>query len=234
MASVLREEAFEVLSCLSVKNGLKILDQNPDIKIVIVDLNLPQGGAVDFLTSLKSSPRYHHVNALVCSASADSRLIKRSIELGAREFILKPVSKETLLQKVRNVQSLQLGPILVVDDDEVILDLLKRVVLREGFEVISASSGQEALNMIASRQIFAIISDICMPGISGLDLLVKVKEIYPQMPVLLVTGQTGKYSREQAIAAGADGFMAKPFKNVEIATKLRVLIQSSRRAASRV
>ena len=88
--------------------------------------------------------------------------------------------------------------------------------------------------MIASRQIFAIISDICMPGISGLDLLVKVKEIYPQMPVLLVTGQTGKYSREQAIAAGADGFMAKPFKNVEIATKLRVLIQSSRRAASRV
>ncbi len=233
MASALRDESFEVVTCLSVKNGLKLLDQFPDIRTVIVDLSLPHGGATDFLTSLKSSPRYHHVNCLVCSVTADSRIIKRSIELGAKEFILKPVSKEILFQKIRNVASMQAGPVLVVDDDPVIVDLLKRIVSREGFEVLAASSGQEALEKIEGKRIFAIISDICMPGISGLELLIKVKETRPSLPVLLITGQIGKFSRDEAIAAGADGFIAKPFKNVEISTKLRALGQTSRRTAPR-
>jgi CheY-like chemotaxis protein len=76
------------------------------------------------------------------------------------------------------------------------------------------------LKILETESVFAVISDICMPGISGLELLAKVKATHPEVFVLLITGQTGKFDKEQAIAAGADGFVAKPFKNIELSQKL--------------
>ena len=59
---------------------------------------------------------------------------------------------------------------------------------------------------------------------SGLDLLAEVKEKYPSMPVLLMTGHEAKYTATEVLSAGADGYITKPFKNTEILNKLRVFL----------
>jgi CheY-like chemotaxis protein len=65
-----------------------------------------------------------------------------------------------------------------------------------------------------------MISDINMPGMNGLDLARAARHECPELKILLITGQVGRYSQRDADEAGADGYIAKPFKNIEI---LRVL-----------
>ena len=106
--------------------------------------------------------------------------------------------------------------ILVVDDESVIRDLLFRTLGREGFRVVTACDGVEALNCLKGSKIDIVISDIMMPRMNGLELLVEVKCDYPQIPVLLITGYAGNFSGKQALEAGAEDFIVKPFKNSEI------------------
>jgi two-component system, cell cycle response regulator len=227
-AGVLKSEGYETVTAESVKGGIRAIDQHQDIQIVIVDSQMRHGSAADLLHYLRSRPRLQHVAVIVCTASADARSIRQSIELGAREYVLKPFTRTTLADKVKRCLASALNAVLIVDDDEVIVDLLARVVKREGYKPLTAYSGEEALKILETERVFAIISDICMPGISGFDLLVKVKELHPEIHVLLITGQTGKFSREQAISAGADGYITKPFKNVELSRKLSALSQAHR------
>jgi CheY-like chemotaxis protein len=225
IAEILRQDGFETTTAESSKGALKALEECHDISVVILDLSLRQGGATEILALLRSSLRFQHVSSIVCSSTADPRAIKLSKELGAREYILKPFTREILVSRVRRALATSLGAVLVVDDDELIADLLTKVVKREGYEAFTAHSAEEALKIVAAEQIFAVFSDIAMPGMSGLELLAKLRETTPSPMVLLVTGESGKYSRQKVLTAGADGYVAKPFKNVEIAQKLGTLTQ---------
>jgi CheY-like chemotaxis protein len=119
------------------------------------------------------------------------------------------------------------GSVLVVDDERVIRDLLVQIITREGYVVDQACDGLEALKKLEDRWFDYIISDIQMPNMDGLTLLKKVRSLHPSIRVLMITGQTARFSAGQATAAGADGFIAKPFKNTEIA---RTLAELSARA----
>ena len=117
--------------------------------------------------------------------------------------------------------------VLVVDDEVFIRQILSRIVSREGYSVDQASDGIEALDKMSERRFNFVISDIKMPRMDGMELLATIKEKYPETHVLLITAYAGEYTAEDAIAAGADYFITKPFKNVEIARTLTALHQNT-------
>ena len=103
------------------------------------------------------------------------------------------------------------GSILVVDDNDSIRDLLKNLLVSEGYTVITADNGTTALEKLRNINFDLIISDIMMPGISGLELLMEVRKVDPDMPVVMITGFPTIDTAVKVIKEGADDFITKPF-----------------------
>lgn len=101
--------------------------------------------------------------------------------------------------------------VLVVDDEESILFSIKGVLSDEGFEVVCAKSGEEALNMIQESIPDVVLLDILMPdGIDGIDTLVKIKQKYPLLPVIMMSGHGTIETAVKATKLGAYDFIEKP------------------------
>ena len=111
--------------------------------------------------------------------------------------------------------------ILIVDDEISICEVLGQYLKKEGYTVSLASSGEEALEVLARETVHLIISDIKMPGISGVDLLKKVKETTQSLPVLMTTGFPTLDTAIEALKLGAYDYMTKPFHLEEIGEKVK-------------
>lgn len=100
--------------------------------------------------------------------------------------------------------------ILVVDDDLAVLKVTRRRLERQGHRVVACVSGQEALERLAQETFDAMVSDIRMPGMTGMELLRKVREQDLDLPVVLVTGDPALDSATAAVAYGAFQYLTKP------------------------
>jgi DNA-binding NtrC family response regulator len=115
-----------------------------------------------------------------------------------------------------------LADILIVDDDEVIRDTLKEL-LSEHYVCKTAGTADDAFARLAEKPYDLVLTDISMPGISGLELLGRVLELYPKMPVIVVSGISDQEHVQGLIKLGAFDFLLKPFR-------LEVVEKSVRRA----
>jgi DNA-binding NtrC family response regulator len=116
--------------------------------------------------------------------------------------------------------------ILIVDDETAILDTLQILLRGEGFEVAVATSGQDAIERWDQLRPDLVLSDIRMPGMSGIDLLSAVRERDPDLPVILMTAQASLQSAMQAVNQGAFYYLQKPFKNAELLALCRRATES--------
>ena len=107
--------------------------------------------------------------------------------------------------------------ILVVDDEVLIQNILRKILEKEGYQVRTATSGSEALKLMAAEPADIVISDVRMPEMDGFELLKQLKESYPASGVIMMTGFSDAYSIKDALLLGADEYVTKPFKSYEIA-----------------
>ena len=106
--------------------------------------------------------------------------------------------------------------VLVIDDDAVIRDLIGEMLAASGYEVVSAGTAAEALELFADERIRLVVSDIVMPDLSGLELLEAMRLHRPNLPIVLVTGANTRDNLSEALTRGADGLVAKPFSKLEL------------------
>jgi two-component system response regulator HydG len=111
--------------------------------------------------------------------------------------------------------------ILVVDDESSILDTLRILLRKEGFEVTTAQGGKAGLEQIRSGNHAIVLTDVRMPQVTGLDILKAAKEQDPETPVILMTAQASLQTAIQAVNEGAFYYIQKPFSNDEMLTILR-------------
>ena len=104
----------------------------------------------------------------------------------------------------------QTRKVLVVDDDVVVGQSINRVLTGQGYQVREAMSAAEALEELGHQRYDMVFTDIKMPGMSGLDLTSRMKENYPEMPVLVITGFGTEASEAKARDLGVAGFLHKP------------------------
>lgn len=106
--------------------------------------------------------------------------------------------------------------ILVVDDEPNICDLLSRWLTSEGYECTTALSGQAALDYLQGDRFHLVVSDIMMPGMSGVDLLTVIKPLFPDVAVIMVTAVDDRNTAILTLELGAYGYIIKPFDRNEI------------------
>jgi two-component system response regulator HydG len=109
--------------------------------------------------------------------------------------------------------------ILIVDDDEATATLLRDLLRKRGFDVGAVSSGQQCLDWLRSHPCDVVVTDVQMPGMSGVELCATLRERHPELLSIIVTGQNGVETAIAAIRAGAFDYLTKPMKieAVEIA-----------------
>ncbi len=115
--------------------------------------------------------------------------------------------------------------ILVVDDDSSIRNLLGQFLERKGFNYSTAENGKKALELLEDHNFTIIITDLIMPQVDGLELLKIVKQSWPDIDVLVMTGYTKNFTYTDVIYAGASDFVQKPFSLDEIEAKLNRIIR---------
>jgi len=113
-------------------------------------------------------------------------------------------------------QKIDVKSILVVDDEEEIRRLLERVLKRNGYKTLTASSGMEALVRVQDHKIDLVITDVRMPGISGLDLIKQLHDLNENLPIIVISGYGGYGSAIESLEKGAFYFLKKPFDSSSI------------------
>ena len=109
--------------------------------------------------------------------------------------------------------------LLIVDDESVIVDILSRHFRFRGYEVVTASNGAEALGILKSRVIDIVITDIMMPVMNGVALLRAVRDEYPMVHTIIMTGYVTLDNLLAAMRYGADTCIFKPLDNMEEMTQ---------------
>ncbi len=115
--------------------------------------------------------------------------------------------------------------LLVVDDEASVREALALVLDLSGFEVRTASDGREAIRTLASDWPDAVILDVLMPGLDGLEVCRRMRATGNRTPVLMLTARTEVSERVEGLEAGADDYLAKPFAREELIARLRALLR---------
>lgn len=108
------------------------------------------------------------------------------------------------------------GRVLIVDDEEGIRDILSRLVVREGYEPLLAADGEEALDLVRRQAPDALLVDIKMPGLDGMEVLRQAKQFDPDLPVVIITSCDLVKDAVAALHAGAHDYIVKPFDHADV------------------
>lgn len=123
--------------------------------------------------------------------------------------------------------------ILIVDDDAGIRESMNDFLERAGYKTSTASSAEEALELLKTNIINVVITDIMMPGMSGLELTDLIKKDY-NADVIVMTGYSKDYSYEEAVDKGASDFICKPIRFEELLLRLKRVLKERQLAQERV
>lgn len=121
--------------------------------------------------------------------------------------------------------------ILVVDDETRIARMIRMNLEHDGYEVIEANSGQQALDMVRSRMPNLVILDVMMPGLDGYETLQILREI-SQVPVIMLTAKSEEEDRIRGLELGADDYVTKPFSPRELMSRVKAVLRRTEGAAS--
>ena len=115
--------------------------------------------------------------------------------------------------------------ILVVDDDRPVRDALRRALTLSGYEVQVAEDGEQALEQVVHALPDAVVLDIGMPGIDGLEVCRRVRRLGNRVPILMLTARDAVGDRVAGLDAGADDYLTKPFAIAELFARVRALVR---------
>ena len=228
--SVLRELLMDTLNSLGYRSNSAIdgIDALEKLKcskydLMISDIKMPN---IDGISLLKKVRRYYpELPVLFITGVASPEVIGCASPDG---FLAKPFRishMEQLIEEALNGKSDQvLEPIkkvMVVDDDDLFRSMLTETLNINNYIATAVEGGEGALKELENGMVDAVIADIKMPGMDGVALMSNIKEKYPDLPVILITGFFLDEHLERTNQA--DGFLRKPFKPDRIIDLLKSL-----------
>lgn len=124
--------------------------------------------------------------------------------------------------------------ILVAEDEEALRTLLRYNLTKEGFEVIEAADGDQALELLNDKMVDVVLADWMMPGTSGLELCraLRQKAETRSLPIIMLTARGEEHDRIRGLDMGADDYMTKPFAITELLARVRAVMRRMRPAVS--
>lgn len=118
--------------------------------------------------------------------------------------------------------------ILIAEDDNELQQLFRKVLLKQGYDVVCTSNGQEALDRLGEEYIDLIITDIMMPVMDGYELVKELREADIKIPVLMITAKSSFDDMQQGFLSGSDDYMVKPVNVNEMTLRVKALLRRAR------
>jgi CheY-like chemotaxis protein len=204
----LHQDGFRVESAASGADAFqKAQQQRPDL--VVLDMELLGRSGWETLHELKTSPDTRAIPVIIVSA-VDER--KMGLALGAAGSLVKPVAGSALIQAVRRVlQPEGVLRVLIVDDDLETRELLADTLMNEGHTPLTARYASEALRILATSRVDAVVLDLLLPGPSGFDVLSEIRAVpkLRHIPVLVLTVKDLTERERQTLASQGAQVFAK-------------------------
>ena len=213
-AMILKRRGFSVeTACNGASAVDKFKDQNFDV--TLMDIVMPEMNGVEAFRKIKEMQP--GASIILMTAYTDEDLIQVAKDEGARRIIHKPIRIDQLIELLNEAAGGQ--PILIIDDDADICDTLTQVLKRQGHEVLTAGSGEEAVAIAREKDLQMAFIDVKLPNIDGLETLLRLKEINPEILTVMMTGFRNevKEALDKAQEASAITCLYKPFDPAEAA-----------------
>ncbi|MBI4395503.1 MAG: response regulator [Elusimicrobia bacterium] len=219
LREALEQEGHTVHAAADGLNGaLLFRNQKPDL--TFLRIHTRHEGGWDVFSRLKEQDPWARV-VVVGGPSEDAR--KKAAELGGLEYLVVKDDRRLFVEDVRRVARRLLasaagaakarkGRILVVDDEQVVRDVLERFLKGKGFEVLTASDGEEALSRVKQDRPHLVLLDMRMPKMDGLEVLKALKGIDHEVAVMMITANNDLTTARRCMEMGAFDYIVKPFQ----------------------
>lgn len=159
----------------------------------------------------------------IVSRQGGTIVVESEIDKGSVFRVRLPVAqRETAIEQVVSLGGLQSGSgtILLVDDEEQVVQVTGEILQNLGYAVVGKTSPQDALQLFSSspHEFDLVLTDLTMPGLTGLELSERVKELRPDIPIILFTGYSDQVSKDAAVEAGIGEYCMKPISMRDLST----------------
>jgi DNA-binding response OmpR family regulator len=238
LEAVLSRQGYHILTATSGREGLELFQKhNP--RVTLLDLRMPGMDGLAVLKEIRAHDPAAGVIILGGGATEDQE--NRARELRVSDFFRKGLSLDMLIGVVNHVAQEGMrqkpGPgispqttlalnetILIVDDDVLVRDLLARFLELRGYHVRSATSGIEALSMVAESKPDLVVLDLVMPGMSGAEVLQSLREKEYVGGIILLTGNHNEELLDKAWAMGPQEALGKPVDLERLLTAVQLVM----------
>ncbi len=231
---LLESAGHTVLTATDAEAGL-ILARDTQPALVLMDIQLPGMDGLAATRQLKRDAATKAIPVIALTALAMKGDEERIRAAGCDACIIKPMRYQEFLatiaiQLARTNRSDTESPaarVLIVDDVRQDRELLEVMLGPEGFVLLTAASGEEALNLTAQDQPDIILLDVMMPGMDGYQVVAKLKgnPVTMNIPVILVTELDDRNAKMLGLSAGAEDFLSKPVDRAELQVRVRNLLR---------
>ena len=225
-AMILKRRGFSVQTA---EDGVAAIDKfkHQNFDVTLMDIVMPEMNGVDASRKIKEiNPE---APIILMTAYSDEDLLQTAREEGVRQIIHKPIRIDQLIQIITEAADDQ--PILIVDDDTDICDTLTKILKTQGYDVMTANSGEQAITLTQNKACQMAFIDVKLPNIDGLETLLRLKEINPDLTVIMMTGFRNevKDALDKAQESSAITCLYKPFDPAEAAELVKRVARKSNR-----
>lgn len=210
---------------LVVDNGAVVLERINGFKpdLIIMDMELSSGNPMTILQEKSKNREISSVPIITISRSAELSEIKKVVDLGVKDYLVKTqLNLDDLVKKINGHvhsssekksggKTLEGQTVMWVEDDQFLSDLISRKLSTQGCKLLYANTGEEALKILETTTPDIVILDILLPGISGFDVLEKMKsdERLKSIPVLILSNFSQNNEIDRGKKLGANRFLVK-------------------------
>jgi CheY-like chemotaxis protein len=228
LTQLLEGQGYDVRCASSAAEALEYLQKNTPPGVIVLDLAVSGMDGAAFRARQTQDPALAHIPLIVLS---DLKASGQQAPLAGDVFYLqKPVVGDDLFVTVARCAASAGMEVLVVENEEAVRKMLEMALRQSGFRVREAKGGAEAVQLYDQHHdtIWAVLLDVQMPGMDGVETLAALRQIDPQVRVVFMSGSTGEYSTADLLSAGAFSVLAKPFRSLaHLITTLHRSVRSS-------
>lgn len=226
------------------ENGAQALEmmRMERFDLVLLDVYMPVLDGLATLDAIKSDPVVQDVTVVMLTAANTREYVVHAMSLGAVDYLVKPVNSAELVQRVRRSmgnQDPRIEPtvklrqvdlkglrILVVDDEPLNVKLLGCRLTQMGFQTLAAETGRNALDLLANESVDAVLLDVNMPDMSGMELLRAIREDDGRslLPVLMLSADGEEETISRCYELGANDYLIKPYQPNDLKLRLSVAL----------
>ena len=207
LARYLEREGFQVRTAAGGHEGLEIARAVHPAAITL-DINMPDLDGWTVLAAIKGDPRLADIPVILVTIE-DNR--SRGYSLGAAEYMTKPVDRERLVNLLHQISSPIARRVLLVDDDAIMRESVRRALEQEQWEVTETANGRAALEQLGVADFDVILLDLMMPEMDGFEFLVRMRQQpeWQDIPVLVLTAKDLSPEDHQQLNGHAEKVMQK-------------------------